>query len=395
MFVCYLGGFVCRPAWRDMWPGWAGLRRQMVDLWYPNRNSEMKQPNKHWNRDAQPLLIGEDSMGGSLEQNITGNPIEELRLPVPAIVISACISSSSSREELRGGCEGEEVVQQETCNEGEGIDNDIHNIDNDIHNIDNEEKGGVKGEERTADKNRKLNMAEVMNVAFGFCLLWFVANYLFSVALTLTTVSSVTILSSTSGFFTLLLESAVGGAAKDRLCLINFILVACSVLGVALVSISDAQGVTNNKVDGVGHHSLIGDLVALASAFMYGAYLVFLQKKIGHEDSVDMGMFFGFVGLFNMILLWPIFLALHWSGLETFQIPVAKTWFYLIVNALIGTVLSDYLWLYSTLMTSPLIATLGLSLTIPLAILVDAMIATININALFVCGTILVFIAFL
>jgi solute carrier family 35 protein F5 len=53
------------------------------------------------------------------------------------------------------------------------------------------------------------------------------------------------------------------------------------------------------------------------------------------------------------------------------------------------------MWLYSTLLTSPLVATLGLSLTIPLAILADAVFHEVHLNAMFVTGTTMVFAAFI
>jgi solute carrier family 35 protein F5 len=34
-----------------------------------------------------------------------------------------------------------------------------------------------------------------------------------------------------------------------------------------------------------------------------------------------MPLFFGLVGLFNMIIMWPGFLILHFSGIEEFQLP--------------------------------------------------------------------------
>ena len=62
-----------------------------------------------------------------------------------------------------------------------------------------------------------------------------------------------------------------------------------SVTGVALVSVSDSRhGATDDGVDKV-----TGDLLALSGAFMYGAYTTLLKKKIGHEDRIDMRVFFG------------------------------------------------------------------------------------------------------
>jgi hypothetical protein len=45
----------------------------------------------------------------------------------------------------------------------------------------------------------RMSFFEVARVAVGFCLLWFLANYFYNLAVTMTTVSSVTIISSTSG----------------------------------------------------------------------------------------------------------------------------------------------------------------------------------------------------
>jgi solute carrier family 35 protein F5 len=36
-----------------------------------------------------------------------------------------------------------------------------------------------------------------------------------------------------------------------------------------------------------------GAILALVSAFFYAAYLVFLRKKVDHEDKMDIPMFFG------------------------------------------------------------------------------------------------------
>ncbi len=58
-------------------------------------------------------------------------------------------------------------------------------------------------------------------------------------------------------------------------------------------------------------------------------------------------VFAGFVGLFSALLFWPVFFALHYSGLEKFTLPHdSQTWLYIIVNGLLGTVLAELLWLW-------------------------------------------------
>jgi solute carrier family 35 protein F5 len=38
---------------------------------------------------------------------------------------------------------------------------------------------------------------------------------------------------------------------------------------------------------------------------------------VGNEDRVNMPLFFGLVGLFNVMFLWPGFFILHFTGIET------------------------------------------------------------------------------
>lgn len=111
--------------------------------------------------------------------------------------------------------------------------------------------------------------------------------------------------------------------------------------------------------------ALVGDILALLGAVFYGCYTTMLKVRIGDEDRIDMPLFFGFVGAFNVLLLWPLFPLLDWLGIETFQLPFNSTlWVMVLLNAFIGTFLSDYLWLLAMLMTSPLVVTLGISLTV-------------------------------
>ncbi|CAO3569948.1 unnamed protein product [Mortierella alpina] len=199
-------------------------------------------------------------------------------------------------------------------------------------------------------------------------MLWFAANWATNASLAYTTVASSTILASMSGFFTL----AIGAILKtETFSTLKLIAVCGSVLGVALVSQSDRGGSPSNE-QSAPTAPLFGDFLALMSALFYGCYTVLLKVRIQNENRVNMSLFFGFVGLFNLVLLWPLFGVLHWTGVEPFELPGDSRIVWMIgVNALVGTFVSDYLWLLSMLMTSPLVVTLGLSLTIPLALLGD------------------------
>jgi solute carrier family 35 protein F5 len=152
-----------------------------------------------------------------------------------------------------------------------------------------------------------------------------------------------------------------------------------SLSGVAVVSLSDFS-MESKKIP-------LGTIFALISAFFYASYLVFLRKKVDHEDKLDIPMFFGFVGLFNLIILWPLFFILHYAGLEEFSWPTKRQWLFLVFNGIIGTVFSEVLWLWGCFLTSSLIATLAISLTIPLSMIADVLFKNISYSPLFYLGT--------
>eukprot|EP01135_Chromosphaera_perkinsii_P010394 Nk52_evm66s2118 gene=Nk52_evmTU66s2118 len=245
-----------------------------------------------------------------------------------------------------------------------------------------------------ADKRAKgvesLSMRETIRVSLIFCVIWFAANYSFNLSLYYTSVSSSTVLSSLSGFFTLILGAIFPSSVLDGFTASKLAVVVMSLCGVIMVTFSDS----GKEQNGDGKDGIVGDLISVFSAFLYGCYLTFLKRTCGDEDRINMSQFFGFVGLFNIVLLWPLFLIFHYTGWETFEFPTSVTWGYLTLNSLIGTVLSDYLWFWSTLLTSPLLATLGLALSMPVAIVVDSIMGKVTLSALFVGGAIVVFFGF-
>lgn len=96
----------------------------------------------------------------------------------------------------------------------------------------------------------------------------------------------------------------------------------------------------NGDEEGTVSAPLVGDFLALLGAIFYGCYTTLLKLKIGSEDRIDMTLFFGFVGAFNVLLLWPIIPILNYVGLETFEIPMNPTlWAVILLNAFIGTFL--------------------------------------------------------
>ena len=64
-------------------------------------------------------------------------------------------------------------------------------------------------------------------------------------------------------------------------------------------------------------------------------YVILLKVRIKTESRIDMQLFFGFVGLFNILSGWPVGLILHLTGAEIFELPHTKQAVYaILINVL-------------------------------------------------------------
>jgi solute carrier family 35 protein F5 len=214
-----------------------------------------------------------------------------------------------------------------------------------------------------------LTLKATATLALEFCLLWFLANYFAAACLEYTTVASSTILASTSSIWTLLSGSLM---RVERFTLSKLLGVCASLAGVVLISMVDVSGETDENRGSFPHKTprelAIGDVMAFVSAVLYGFYAVFMKKRIGDESRVNMPLFFGLVGAWNTVLLWPGFFILHFTGVERFELPPTKRILTIVLVNSASSLVSDFCWAYSMLLTSPLIVTVGLSLTIPLSL---------------------------
>ncbi|XP_069947316.1 solute carrier family 35 member F5 isoform X2 [Cherax quadricarinatus] len=245
----------------------------------------------------------------------------------------------------------------------------------------------VHAEQLAMQAANKLSIKEVMKISSIFCLLWFAGNYSYQIALSDSEAGVVNVISSTSGLFTLILASIFPSSVMDKFTLSKLASVLLMVLGVVLVSLEDIS-LESSSVP-------IGVIWSLAGAVLYACYMVFLKRRVPTEDRMDFTMFFGFVGLFNALILWPGFPLMDILGWETFQLPNLKQLVYMSINGLVGTVLSELLWLWGCFLTSSLMATLSLSLTIPLTMFVDIWLKGVKYSLLIYVGSVPMMVSFI
>lgn len=260
----------------------------------------------------------------------------------------------------------------------------------------------------------------VAKAAAVVCPLWFLAQGSYNWSLAGTSVSSSTILSSTSCVFTLLLSRVL---LKERSGWMKACGVLLTIAGATLTGL-DSEGVGGSE----STSTWWGDALAVFSAFMYGVYTTAIKKlvpegqpqagttpsteaKRGQHDgasqrvdhaveditpsSPSITLFFGFLGLFNTLALWPVVIGLHFGGVEDLA-PITGVFIGLtIIKGLVDNVLSDVLWAKAIHLTSPTLATVALSLTIPIAMLSDFIIHGTVPSLLLAAGSGLVVVGFL
>ena len=240
----------------------------------------------------------------------------------------------------------------------------------------------VSSLERTTSMGDTNELKEVLNLALAAATvvapLWFLAQLTFNASLRLTSVTSNTILSSASALFTYLFSVLV---LSEKFTATKFACVLALMGGTAMVTIADARASTINAehsklafaVSESGldtHHSVVGDMLCLVSSIVYGGYTVAIRVMLGNDESSPTMLFFGLMGGLIFVSVGP-FLGISAALGSSLGTLTWKTFGLVVLKGLFDNVLSDYLWARAILLVGPTIATSGLAMQVPIAIVLD------------------------
>jgi solute carrier family 35 protein F5 len=203
-----------------------------------------------------------------------------------------------------------------------------------------------------------------LRAAFYIAPVCFLANLTYNASLAYTSISSSTVLASTGSLFTFVFALLAKDEHFSYMKLLGVVLGVC---GCFITTLQDTHS-SGDEADTTYKNPLLGDVLGLISAIAYGAYAIQIRLVCPHDESLySMQRLLGYVGLIIMVALSPIALGELLGGVELSPVVLGL----LIIKGLFDNVLSDFLWLRAVILINATVATVGLSIAIPLAFAAD------------------------
>lgn len=241
-----------------------------------------------------------------------------------------------------------------------------------------------------------LSSEDILRIAVRLFLLMLSASAMFNASLEMSSVSIATLIASSSSLWSLLFARLI---LREPCTCARLACVALSMAGVALLVFGELDAHEKRRHGArlplLRRSDLFANVLMLGSAVLYGLYAVILKRDVPSEKELPVPFLFGLIGLCSLWLALPLLTLLHVSHLERFSLPSPEAFTLIICNALFGTMLANMLLARATLLTSPTVVTVGLSLSIPMAMLSDVLRGRGHFNGLMLLGSVFTWIGFI
>ena len=199
----------------------------------------------------------------------------------------------------------------------------------------------------------------------------------------------ITAIYNTSCFFTYFLSIFL---LKERFSWIKFSAVLLSILGIFIISLHYSKNSLNDVIEDSRPDAVLGYIAAIISSLFAALYEILYSKLIvPRKPSVVFSLFVtSFIGVFTLFLGIIMFPVLHFTGLETFELPSQESVPYIILVSLLGIIFNS-LFLLVIMFSGPVLAATGILISIPLTYLADYIFFSSRITAKVLIGSSLIF----
>ncbi|XP_066993222.1 solute carrier family 35 member F3 isoform X1 [Anabrus simplex] len=240
--------------------------------------------------------------------------------------------------------------------------------------------GGILRESVRNFRDKGFTAARFLTRCSLFCLLWVATNYMYIHSLRILLATDVMALFATNVSCVYLLSWVI---LHEQFVGVRIVAVILCDTGIALLAYMD--GIT-------GSPTLGGVVLAASAAAGSAVYKVLFKKVIGEASYGQVSLFFSLIGLFNAALLWPLCLALYFTGVETLH------WERLPWPALLAasglSLAANLLGNFSVALTYDLFITLGLITAVPVSAALDVVLYGANFVGMKLAGMILIAVGF-
>ncbi|RYY32031.1 DMT family transporter, partial [archaeon] len=194
---------------------------------------------------------------------------------------------------------------------------------------------------------------------------WAAAQLAYNASLAATSVSNSTILASTSSAFTFILALLV---LRERFLWVKAAGVVATITGAVIVALLSPPASAQQP------SKWWGNVVAILSSMLYAVYATIMRRVLPEDGPVSVQLFVGCLGVCNALFLAPVVVALHCTRVEPLNGMPATDVLIIMGKGVVDNLLTGLMWAKAVQLTSTTVATVALSLTIPLAMFSDWMV---------------------
>ncbi|EGK97194.1 AGAP004544-PB [Anopheles gambiae str. PEST] len=240
--------------------------------------------------------------------------------------------------------------------------------------------GEVLGEILRGFRDRGFTIGRFLNRCLTFCVLWLLTTYLYALSLKDLLATDVMALFATNVACVYLLAWVI---LQEQFVGVRIVAVILCDTGIALLAYMD--GIT-------GSPTLGGVVLAALAAAGYAVFKVMFRKVMGDPPVGQIAFTFSIIGFLNAAILWPVCIALYFTGAEI--MPWETLPWVVLLMASVLLLVFHILTQFSSAVTYNMFVTLGLITAVPVSAALDIVLYGAHFAGMKLAGIILIAVGF-
>ncbi|XP_014669524.1 PREDICTED: putative thiamine transporter SLC35F3 isoform X2 [Priapulus caudatus] len=213
-----------------------------------------------------------------------------------------------------------------------------------------------------------------------FCILWIASNYMFLMALRIIPITDTVAVFASNAAFVYILSWII---LHEKFISIRILAVILMITGIVMMMYAEGFGGSTPR----------GVALAIGAALGSAVYQVCFKKIVGNASLGQVSIFLSMLGVFDVLVMWPIMLALYLTKVEVYDwhnLP----WMYLGGSAALGLVF-NFLVNFGIAFTYPLFISIGIMMGIPVNAAADIIWRDKTFSGMTIAAAVLMCVAFL